>query len=57
MVNTYYILNTTNRNTLVNGFRYTKELLLQYHKFSMYEAYDKLVENDIKVYSVIFSEE
>ena len=29
--NTYYILNTTNRNELVNGLRDIKELLLQYH--------------------------
>ena len=36
--NTYYILNTTNRNELVNGLRDIKELLLQYHNVSMYEA-------------------
>ena len=37
---TYYVLNTTDRKTLVNGFRYIKELLLQYHNFAMYEAYN-----------------
>ena len=52
MGNTYYISNTTNRNKLVNGFRYRyiKELLLQYLMFSMYEACNKLVEHDFKVY-------
>ena len=40
---TYYVLNTTDRKTLVNGFRYIKELLLQYHNFAMYEAYNKLI--------------
>ena len=52
MGNTYYILNTTARKTLMNGFRYIKELLLQYHNYSMYEAYNILNENNIKVYSV-----
>ena len=36
----------------MNGFRHIKEMLLQYHNFSMYEAYNKLFENNIKVYSV-----
>ena len=49
---TYYVLNTTDRKTLVNGFRYIKELLLQYHNFAMYEAYTKLEEKGVKVYSV-----
>ena len=49
---TYYVLNTTDRKTLVNGFRYIKELLLQYHNFAMYEAYTKLEANGVKVYSV-----
>ena len=48
---TYYIFNTTDRKTLVNGFRYIKELLLQYHNYAMYEAYTKL-EKGVKVYSV-----
>ena len=47
-----YILNVTDKTKLMNGFRFVKELLLQYHNFSMYEAYNKLVENNIKVYSV-----
>ena len=49
---TYYILNTTDRQTLVNGFRYIKEMLLQYHNYAMYEAYTKLEEKGVKVYSV-----
>ena len=49
---TYYILNTTDRQTLVNGYRYIKEMLLQYHNYAMYEAYIKLEEKGIKVYSV-----
>ena len=49
---TYYVLNTTDRKTLVNGFRYIKELLLQYHNFAMYEAYNKLIAKGIKVYGV-----
>ena len=49
---TYYILNTTDRKTLVNGYRYIKEMLLQYHNYSMYEAYTKLEAKGVKVYSV-----
>ena len=49
---TYYVLNTTDRKTLVNGFRYIKELLLQYHNYAMYEAYTKLEAKGVKVYSV-----
>ena len=49
---TCYILNVTDKTKLMNGFRFVKEMLLQYHNFSMYEAYNKLVENNIKVYSV-----
>ena len=49
---TYFVLNTTVRQKLVNGFRYIKELLLQYHNYAMYEAYTKLEEKGIKVYSV-----
>ena len=37
---------------MTNGFRYIKELLLQNHNFSMYEAFGKLKENDVKVYAV-----
>ena len=49
---TYFVLNTTVRQKLVNGFRYIKELLLQYHNYAMYEAYTKLEAKGVKVYSV-----
>ena len=49
---TCYILNTTDRKKLVNGFRPMKEMLLQFHNFKMYETYNKLVENNIKVYRI-----
>ena len=52
MGDTYYILNTTDKQQLVNGFIYIKELLLQYHNYAMYDAYTKLRNNDVKVYSV-----
>ena len=52
MGDTYYILNTTCKRHLVNGFIYIKELLLQYHNFAMYDAYTKLKNNNIKIYSV-----
>ena len=48
----YYILNTSDRQTLVNGYRYIKELLLQYHNYAMYETYNILVKNGIGVCSV-----
>ena len=47
----HYILNIKDTAELVNGFRYIKELLLQQHNFTMYEAYNKLTKNDINVYS------
>ena len=49
---TYYVLNTTDRKTLVNGYRYIKQLLLDYHNFAMYEAYNKLIAKGVKIYSV-----
>ena len=47
-----YVLNVSEKKTLINGFMYIKELLLQYHNFKMYEAYTTLSDNSIKVYSV-----
>ena len=47
-----YILNLKDKDELTNGFRYVKELILQMHSLSMYEAYEKLMENKIRVYSV-----
>ena len=49
---TYFVLNTTVRQKLVNGYRYIKQLLLDYHNFAMYEAYNKLIAKGVKVYSV-----
>ena len=49
---TYFVLNTTDCQKLVNGFRYIKELLLQYHNYAMYEAYTKLEAKGVEVYSV-----
>ena len=48
----YYVLSVSEKKTLINGFMYIKELLLQYHNFKMYEAYKTLSDNNIKVYSV-----
>ena len=48
----YYILTIKAETPLENGFRYIKELLLQIHNFRMYEAYAKLTQADITVYSV-----
>ena len=48
----YYVLSVSEKKTLINGFMYIKELLLQYHNFKMYEAYKTLSANNIKVYSV-----
>ena len=49
---TYYILNVSDSKKLLNGFRYIKELLLQYHNITMYEAFETMKENNIRVYSV-----
>ena len=35
---TYYALNASDKRVLTNGFMLTKELLLQYHNFKMYET-------------------
>ena len=48
----YYILNIGDQTDLTNGFRYIKELLLQYHNYKMYSDYNKLVNAGIDVYSV-----
>ena len=36
----------------MNGYRFIKELLLQHHNFDMNEAYETLMRDDVKVYSV-----
>ena len=48
----YYVVCLTDQRKLMNGFRPIKELLLQGHNFAMYEAYEKLKANSIKVYAV-----
>ena len=48
----YYILNLKDTSRLRNGFRYVKELLLQYHNIRMYQYYSTLYQNGINVFSV-----
>ena len=48
----YYILTLKDKAMLKNGFRYIKQLLLDYHNFKMYEDYYKLKGAGINVYSV-----
>jgi hypothetical protein len=48
----YHVFNISDKKTLVNGFRYIKELLLQHHNMFMQETYNTLKENSIGVYSV-----
>ena len=48
----YYILNLKDTSRLRNGFRYVKDLLLQYHNFRMYQDYSKLYQNGVNVFSV-----
>ena len=48
----YCILNVVDRCELSNGFRFIKEMLLQYHNFKMQCAYQKLSENNVNVLSI-----
>ena len=48
----YYVQNVEDRAVLKNGYRYIKELLLQYHNYRIYKDYNTLRENDIEVFSV-----
>ena len=48
----YYVLNVADHAVLKNGYRYIKELLLQYHNYRIYKDYNTLRENDIEVFSV-----
>jgi len=48
----YYILNLKDKAQFQNGFRWIKEILLQHHNFSMWEAYRKLKDVKVFVYSV-----
>ena len=48
----HYVLNISDTKTLMNGYRYIKELVLQNHNYAMNSAYETLLENNINVYSV-----
>ena len=48
----YYILNLKGTSRLRNGFRYVKEVLVEYLNFRMYQYYSKLYQNGVNVYSV-----
>ena len=48
----YYCLTVSKTAELTNGYIYIKELLLQQHNFRMLNDYNKLIDNDINVYSV-----
>ena len=48
----HYVLNISDTKTLLNGYRFIKELILQHHNFDMNETYTKLKDNDVEVYSV-----
>ena len=48
----HYVLNISDTKTLMNGYRFIKELILQHHNFDMNEAYETLMRDDVMVYSV-----
>ena len=48
----YYVLNVADHAVSKNGYRYIKELLLQYHNYRIYKDYNTLRGNDIEVFSV-----
>ena len=48
----HYVLNISDTKTLLNGYRYVKELILQHHNFDMNEAYETLMRDNVMVYSV-----
>ena len=48
----HYVLNISDTKTLMNGYRFIKELILQHHNFDMNEAYETLMRDGVKVYSV-----
>ena len=49
---TYYVLNVADHAVFKNGYRYIKELLIQYRNYRIYKDYNTLRENDIEVFSV-----
>ena len=38
----HYVLNISDTKTVMNGYRFIKELILQHHNFDMNEAYETL---------------
>ena len=48
----HYVLNISDTKTLSNGYKFIKELILQHHNFDMNEAYETLMRDGVKVYSV-----
>ena len=48
----HYVLNISDTKTLMNGYRFIKELILQHHNHDMNEAYETLMRDDVMVYSV-----
>ena len=50
--NILYVLNACDKTELVNGFRYIKEMPLQYQNFKVCETYNLLTSNCIKAYSI-----
>ena len=50
--NVLFILNISATASLINGFRYIKELLMQHHNFYMNDCYETLLNNNIKVSTV-----
>ena len=50
--NDYYILNLKDQAQLKNGFRYIKELLLQFHNYEMYKSFQRLKGKHIQILSV-----
>jgi hypothetical protein len=47
-----WVLNLTNSADMTNGFRYIKELLIQYHNAEMQSCLRKLADANVSVYSV-----
>ena len=48
----YYILNVSDKQKLIDGFRLMKEMILQNHNYAMNNAYETLLKSGINVYSV-----
>jgi len=48
----YFILNVNHTTQLKNGFRFSPELLIQYHNVKLYSDYNELVDIGSKKYSV-----